>query len=383
MGGIANGIAYHGGLRPVRRDLPDLLRLHARQRPRRGALRPAGRLRLDPRLGRPRRGRPDPPAGRALRGPARDPEPVVRPAGRRERDGRRLGPRPRADRRADGPGPHPPEAPRPGRHGRDGPRGRPARRLRRPAGVQRGRRRQRPTSSSSPPAPRSSWPSPPPRPSRPRGSPPGSSASPAGRPSRPRTPRTASRSCRRRARKRVAVEIGVSLGWERWAGDEGAIVALDHFGASAPAGTILKELGFTAEAVAERRARGSVRRGGFRGRVAGAAGHRTPEGRPLMRVAFAADHGGAELKAELLAPARRRRPRADRPRRRRLRPATTTTRTSPGAWPTPSATARPTGGSSSAAPGSGRASPPTRSAACGRRSPTTPTRPTRASSTTT
>ena len=52
-------------------------------------------------------------------------------------------------------------------------------------------------------------------------------------------------------RKRVAVEIGVSLGWERWAGDEGAIVALDHFGASAPAGTILKELGFTAERVTD------------------------------------------------------------------------------------------------------------------------------------
>ncbi len=53
------------------------------------------------------------------------------------------------------------------------------------------------------------------------------------------------------ARKRVAVEMGVSLGWERWAGDEGAILALDHFGASAPAGTLLKELGFTADHVAE------------------------------------------------------------------------------------------------------------------------------------
>ena len=52
-------------------------------------------------------------------------------------------------------------------------------------------------------------------------------------------------------RKRVSVEVGVSLGWERWVGDEGAIIGLDHFGASAPAGTIFKELGFTADRVAD------------------------------------------------------------------------------------------------------------------------------------
>jgi transketolase len=39
---------------------------------------------------------------------------------------------------------------------------------------------------------------------------------------------------------RVSVEAGVSLGWERWVGDDGAIVGLDHFGASAPAGTIFE-----------------------------------------------------------------------------------------------------------------------------------------------
>ena len=70
------------------------------------------------------------------------------------------------------------------------------------------------------------------------------------------------------ARKRVVVEIGVSLGWERWAGDEGAIVALDHFGTSAPAGTILKEFGFTAEAVTDVGRR--VVREGLRGRIAAA-----------------------------------------------------------------------------------------------------------------
>ncbi|HEX7398275.1 MAG TPA: transketolase [Candidatus Limnocylindrales bacterium] len=66
-------------------------------------------------------------------------------------------------------------------------------------------------------------------------------------------------------RKRVSVEIGVSLGWERWAGDEGAIVALDHFGASAPAATIFEKFGFTVERVtAVGRA---VVRDGLRGRV--------------------------------------------------------------------------------------------------------------------
>jgi transketolase len=51
-------------------------------------------------------------------------------------------------------------------------------------------------------------------------------------------------------RRRVAVEAGVSLGWQRWVGDEGAIVGLDHFGASAPAGTIFEKFGFTVDRVA-------------------------------------------------------------------------------------------------------------------------------------
>jgi len=67
------------------------------------------------------------------------------------------------------------------------------------------------------------------------------------------------------ARRRVTVEAGVSLGWERWAGDEGAIVALDRFGTSAPAGTILEHFGFTADRVAEVGSR--VVREGLHGRV--------------------------------------------------------------------------------------------------------------------
>lgn len=66
-------------------------------------------------------------------------------------------------------------------------------------------------------------------------------------------------------RKRVSVEIGVPLGWERWVGDEGAIVGLDRFGASAPAGTIFEQFGFTAERVTDVARR--VVRDGLRGRI--------------------------------------------------------------------------------------------------------------------
>ena len=66
-------------------------------------------------------------------------------------------------------------------------------------------------------------------------------------------------------RRRVTVEAGVSLGWERYAGDEGAVLGLDRFGASAPAGTILKAFGFTADNVAAIGRR--VVREGLRGRV--------------------------------------------------------------------------------------------------------------------
>jgi transketolase len=66
-------------------------------------------------------------------------------------------------------------------------------------------------------------------------------------------------------RKRVSVEIGVSLGWERWVGDDGAIIGLDHFGASAPAGTIFEKFGFTAERVTDVARR--VVRDGLHGRI--------------------------------------------------------------------------------------------------------------------
>jgi len=47
--------------------------------------------------------------------------------------------------------------------------------------------------------------------------------------------------------KRLAVEMGVAQGWERWVGSKGAILSIDHFGASAPANVLFEKFGFTVE----------------------------------------------------------------------------------------------------------------------------------------
>ncbi|WP_188945216.1 transketolase [Polymorphobacter multimanifer] len=51
---------------------------------------------------------------------------------------------------------------------------------------------------------------------------------------------------------RVAVEAGVTLGWERWTGDDGLVIGIDSFGASGPAGDLYKHFGLTGDAVAAR-----------------------------------------------------------------------------------------------------------------------------------
>lgn len=53
-------------------------------------------------------------------------------------------------------------------------------------------------------------------------------------------------------RARLAIEAGVSMGWERYVGQEGDVMGIDHFGASAPYKDLMKAFGFTAETVAER-----------------------------------------------------------------------------------------------------------------------------------
>jgi transketolase len=52
---------------------------------------------------------------------------------------------------------------------------------------------------------------------------------------------------------RVAVEAGVPMGWERYVGSLGAVVAIEgRFGASAPLKVVMEEYGFTAANVAAR-----------------------------------------------------------------------------------------------------------------------------------
>ena len=46
---------------------------------------------------------------------------------------------------------------------------------------------------------------------------------------------------------RIAVEAGVTFGWERWVGDRGYILGVNRFGSSAPAKKIYKEYGLTVE----------------------------------------------------------------------------------------------------------------------------------------
>jgi transketolase len=51
---------------------------------------------------------------------------------------------------------------------------------------------------------------------------------------------------------RVAIEAGVTLGWERWVRNHSYVIGLDRFGASAPYEVLYREFGLTAEDVVDR-----------------------------------------------------------------------------------------------------------------------------------
>ncbi len=104
------------------------------------------------------------------------------------------------------------------------------------------------------------------------------------------------------ARRRLSVEAGVSLGWERWVGDEGAILGLDRFGASAPAATIFEAFGFTRSTSPRSGAASRVRgcAAGSACRIRRSATATRAEG-SSMRIALAADHAGVEFKRVLLS----------------------------------------------------------------------------------
>ena len=70
--------------------------------------------------------------------------------------------------------------------------------------------------------------------------------------------------------KRVTIEAQSPFGWDRYAGDEGAIIGIDRFGASAPAEQIFKAFGITADRLVE--VARDVVRDGFHGRVTAPGG---------------------------------------------------------------------------------------------------------------
>jgi transketolase len=51
-------------------------------------------------------------------------------------------------------------------------------------------------------------------------------------------------------KKRVTVEAASPIGWRDWAGDEGTVIGVERFGASAPGQDVMAHLGFTADHVA-------------------------------------------------------------------------------------------------------------------------------------
>jgi transketolase len=51
---------------------------------------------------------------------------------------------------------------------------------------------------------------------------------------------------------RLSVEAAVGQGWERYVGDQGVIIGIDRFGASAPGDVVMKEYGFTVDDVVKK-----------------------------------------------------------------------------------------------------------------------------------
>ena len=94
-------------------------------------------------------------------------------------------------------------------------------------------------------------------------------------------------------RARVSVEAGTTLGWERWIGADGVAVGIDHFGASAPSEVLYQMFGVTTERVVDAAHR-SLGKAGFNGSNGSREGQgRTNDGSIGGSHRSAADLGGA------------------------------------------------------------------------------------------
>lgn len=47
--------------------------------------------------------------------------------------------------------------------------------------------------------------------------------------------------------QRISIEAGVTTGWQKWVGEAGITIGIDHFGTSAPGDVVMHEFGFTVE----------------------------------------------------------------------------------------------------------------------------------------
>ncbi|MBM7652153.1 transketolase [Neobacillus cucumis] len=56
----------------------------------------------------------------------------------------------------------------------------------------------------------------------------------------------------RNVKKRLGIEMGASFGWHKYTGDEGDVIAIDQFGASAPGEKVMEEYGFSVNNVVAR-----------------------------------------------------------------------------------------------------------------------------------
>jgi transketolase len=83
---------------------------------------------------------------------------------------------------------------------------------------------------------------------------------------------------------RVSVEAASPLGWERWVGQNGDVIGLNRFGASAPYTDIYKHLNFTPEYIAQR-AREVLERGAQRDGAGVPAGTRQADRASFSKAA--------------------------------------------------------------------------------------------------
>ncbi|BFU45897.1 transketolase [Krasilnikovia sp. MM14-A1004] len=70
-------------------------------------------------------------------------------------------------------------------------------------------------------------------------------------------------------RARVSVEAGIAMSWQRIIGDCGEAVSIEHYGASAPAGVLFEQFGFTADNVVAKAHAALARVGAITGTTTG------------------------------------------------------------------------------------------------------------------